>query len=123
MKNALRNERIKQYYRKNKNNENIYFNRIFFQACICVVLIVILSAVIKFGGDNVLVFKANLKNAISSSITKSQIESLKTFIQKNTEKIKNETLPDFNNKNSDETENEIENTLIENEEIYDEPPG
>ena len=91
---------INRYRLKNKNNKasdnKDIFGRLFYQACICAVLVVLLFAVLKIGGDNVSGLKNSLKEAVGSSMTSSQIDYFKEIVQKGINSIKNTDLP-FNN--------------------------
>ena len=99
---------------RNKNvkaqNEKNGINRLFYQACICAVLIVFLFAVLKIGGDNVSDLKNSLKEAVSSNITASQIEDFKDFVKKGFNSIKKSDLPFKNNNEETKAVIRIENT-------------
>ena len=94
-----------------QKNEKNGINRLFYQACICAVLILLLTAVLKIGGDNVEGLKNSLREAVSSNITESQIENFKEFVQKGINKIKKTDL-------NSENENKETNAVIKIENTY-----
>lgn len=120
MKEFLKNSKAYSKYNinrtrfKNRNNKgsddkNI-FNRLFYQACICAVLVVLLFAVLKIGGDNVSGLKNSLREAVGSSITSSQIDYFKEIVQKGINSIKKTDLPFNNNDVETKAVIRIENT-------------
>lgn len=91
----INRNRLKSRNNKGSDDKNI-FNLLFYQACICAVLVVLLFAVLKIGGDNVSGLKNSLREAVGSSITSSQIDYFKKIVQKGINSIKKTDLP-FNN--------------------------
>ncbi|MCJ7856945.1 hypothetical protein MUJ63_11655 [Lachnospiraceae bacterium NSJ-143] len=110
LKHNLKRRTTKRYLPGKK--ENTYFNRIFFQACTCAVLIAVVFAVVKFGGENAAEFKSSLKNAIESNLTKNDINAVKVFIEKSVSKIKKSDAPDKSVPEKSKAAIKVENTNI-----------